>query len=248
VIQSLIPNRTTSQIRTHAQKFFIKLANVAPERTDLLEFLRSKPAKFFLSLSGKNESYEGSSENIENATPVKRHKGDGKVITSKVHFQHDSEPKQIQGNEAIMKYKKEIGLTQVGNVENNIRFIKRRMLTPDKRLELINQSISIQQALKDLNSDVLKLDQEHSTELAERYKEAGNEPVVSDLWLHVHSNLESLLKIVKELTALHMQSIKLTDLFSQQEATNYSTNINDGLCSTQIEELYYKSFVQEHDN
>ncbi len=57
-MKSEIPNRTTSQIRTHAQKFFIKLAYDAPPNSDIIEYLKTKPANYFLELPNRAASRE----------------------------------------------------------------------------------------------------------------------------------------------------------------------------------------------
>ena len=46
-IQKLVPTRTASQIRTHAQKFFIRLEGERG-KTDLLAYVRSRPAAHFV--------------------------------------------------------------------------------------------------------------------------------------------------------------------------------------------------------
>ena len=48
-----IPNKTSAQIRTHAQNFLIKVERVA-KGIDVVEFIRSKPTTYFLSASFEN--------------------------------------------------------------------------------------------------------------------------------------------------------------------------------------------------
>jgi len=50
LVKNDIPNRTSSQIRTHAQKFFIKLSYILPPNTDPIQFLRARPAAYFMDL------------------------------------------------------------------------------------------------------------------------------------------------------------------------------------------------------
>ena len=63
LISKEIPKRTSSQIRTHAQKFFIKVSNILPDDSEIIPFLQSKPAEFFANLpshlaSKKPDSFE----------------------------------------------------------------------------------------------------------------------------------------------------------------------------------------------
>jgi len=48
-IQRNVQTRNIIQIRTHAQKFFLRLSRVIPEGMDAIEFMRNKPAQSFLS-------------------------------------------------------------------------------------------------------------------------------------------------------------------------------------------------------
>ncbi len=48
-MQKSIPTRTVVQIRTHAQKFFLRLSRVTPQGVNEMTFLQSKPAKSFIS-------------------------------------------------------------------------------------------------------------------------------------------------------------------------------------------------------
>ena len=77
LVQSEIPNRTTSQIRTHAQKFFIKLAYILPEGMDPITFMRTKTASFFLDLPNRPPTgaakRQQSSEDSVDPIPKKAH-------------------------------------------------------------------------------------------------------------------------------------------------------------------------------
>ena len=65
-----IPTRTIVQIRTHSQKFFMKVRELAPKDSDLLVFLKTKPPEFFLSFGKENNAeianYESPYESICN--------------------------------------------------------------------------------------------------------------------------------------------------------------------------------------
>ena len=69
-IQKLLPTRTASQIRTHAQKFFVRLAG-EQGKSDILSYVRSKPASHFVDQdrpyarlsAGKVSDSEGDSDN-----------------------------------------------------------------------------------------------------------------------------------------------------------------------------------------
>ena len=45
-----IPSRSQSQIKTHAQKFFLKVSRILPKNENIIEFIRSKPPEFFMNL------------------------------------------------------------------------------------------------------------------------------------------------------------------------------------------------------
>lgn len=49
-LNKCVPTRTITQIKTHAQKFFIRLENMTPKGTDPLQYLRTMPTKAFSSL------------------------------------------------------------------------------------------------------------------------------------------------------------------------------------------------------
>ena len=54
-LNECVPSRTITQIKTHAQKFFIRLQRMAPKEVDSLEYLRKMPRKALTSLT-KNYS------------------------------------------------------------------------------------------------------------------------------------------------------------------------------------------------
>jgi len=49
-LQKSVPTRTVIQIRTHAQKFFIKLEQALPKGTDLIKYLKKTPSKSFVNI------------------------------------------------------------------------------------------------------------------------------------------------------------------------------------------------------
>jgi len=58
-MQQEIPSRSSSQIRTHAQKFFIRLRNkLGCTEEQALQFLKTRPAKYFVSDSHKYAKLE----------------------------------------------------------------------------------------------------------------------------------------------------------------------------------------------
>jgi len=51
-----IPSRSVVQIRTHAQKFFIKVTKVLPPNIELIDFIQNNPLSFFANLPDDDES------------------------------------------------------------------------------------------------------------------------------------------------------------------------------------------------
>lgn len=87
-LQKSIPSRTIIQIRTHAQKFFIKLKSIAP-KVEPLEYLRSRPANSFISF-GKQRAI---SEKVPEGSSVKRSlsKKEIKYTVKEAHRQDDKD-------------------------------------------------------------------------------------------------------------------------------------------------------------
>ncbi len=56
LIKAEIPSRTAPQIRTHAQKFFLRVAHKVPPGSDVLDFLRTKPASYFVHLENGQDT------------------------------------------------------------------------------------------------------------------------------------------------------------------------------------------------
>lgn len=67
LLQKSIPSRTIVQIRTHAQKFFIKLGEKLPKETDLLQYLRKMTPESLSSLV--NNFYDSNSKHQSSSFP-----------------------------------------------------------------------------------------------------------------------------------------------------------------------------------
>lgn len=86
LIQREIPRRTASQIRAHAQKFFIKLSRFKPDAIDVISYIKKTPADILINIPSQNNpnGFDSSSSDIfPNSTPMKneRQKVDERYIT-----------------------------------------------------------------------------------------------------------------------------------------------------------------------
>ena len=92
LIKEEIPNRTAPQIRTHAQKFFIKLGRKVARNVDMLEFMKSKPASYFLRFDNPSANGSSSSEPSlegENNKEESEHKGINKIKRKKANIKEE---------------------------------------------------------------------------------------------------------------------------------------------------------------
>lgn len=98
-MQKDIPTRTASQIRTHAQKFFIQLKKKIGS-VDLLEFVRSKPASDFI--DPKNEyaglSYEIDHEVIQSSSLKRLREDSNAGSQSKQTYKPEEQEDQAESN------------------------------------------------------------------------------------------------------------------------------------------------------
>lgn len=65
LVKQAIESRTVTQIRTHAQKFFIKLGKVVPPNMDPITFMKNNPTSFFVNFNNEDNG----KDSIENAKP-----------------------------------------------------------------------------------------------------------------------------------------------------------------------------------
>eukprot|EP00826_Nyctotherus_ovalis_P034320 TRINITY_DN2837_c0_g2_i1.p2 TRINITY_DN2837_c0_g2~~TRINITY_DN2837_c0_g2_i1.p2 ORF type:complete len:141 (-),score=18.69 TRINITY_DN2837_c0_g2_i1:168-590(-) len=73
LIQKEIPGRSAPQIRTHAQKFFIKLSCIKPENLDVITYIKETPASTLLNIPSQNNpnGFDNSSSDIlPNPIPI----------------------------------------------------------------------------------------------------------------------------------------------------------------------------------
>ena len=56
-LQKSVPTRSLIQIRTHSQKFFIRLEQIVPTNIDIIDYIRSKSPKYLLSYAMKFRHY-----------------------------------------------------------------------------------------------------------------------------------------------------------------------------------------------
>jgi hypothetical protein len=94
-----VPSRSVIQIRTHAQKFFLKIGKYVAPGEDIIEFVRSKSLDFFAEMSnemsqeGVNKANikEGSNNNgIEENKESENNKSDGSELKLPLNGRHNS--------------------------------------------------------------------------------------------------------------------------------------------------------------
>jgi len=111
-IQKLIPTRTASQIRTHAQKFFQRLGEES-KKTDILAYIRSKPASYFVDndrpycrLSAGKWSGEENSHNESSKKNIEVQKNEHSFC--EFDIEHSVKRKITESNEGILLQSVEI--------------------------------------------------------------------------------------------------------------------------------------------
>lgn len=119
-----IPTRSVIQIRTHAQKFFIKVSKIAPTGCDPIAFIQSKPLAFFLNIS------DGDFDNDDIDDPIPEEKelaeinivvpnnhesiNDGEMLNNSIHLNskeqsqenHKSRASEIKPHHKLTKGKR----------------------------------------------------------------------------------------------------------------------------------------------
>ncbi len=80
-VQAEVRTRTTAQIRTHAQKFFLKVTRDVPSGVDIIAFIKSKPLEYFVEMSDSDSS--ASAEKREGPTVPARKRPAPSVIHRK---------------------------------------------------------------------------------------------------------------------------------------------------------------------
>lgn len=91
MLKKEIHSRTISQIRTHSQKFFLKVAKVAPSAKDLVEFVKETPTSYFLGFP-EDEVNGNSDEAVDN---VQNKKEPARVENSPIDLPRQYLPKRF---------------------------------------------------------------------------------------------------------------------------------------------------------
>lgn len=229
IIQSLIPKRSTSQIRTHAQKFFIKLAQKAPKHVDLIQFMQGKPVSFFLNLSCKQSSNENSSEgNAEsNEKPKEKALPNKRQIPEKsenLSEEAEERPrnKQKQDNLRVSLNLREEKNKQIEEKKENIqRFPPNYIFPPPNIMELATQSTVIKETLRNISTDLNTLFQQLVADINERKKENETDQASAEYWNYLYSCLSSLQYLVRDIMMAQDESISMNHLQSFQRTGYY---------------------------
>ena len=98
LLKSEIPSRTVVQIRTHSQKFFLKLKRLIPSKKDVMEFVKENPLSYFIDIAHGEFSEESNEYNSENPKREELNKEEHKGAASLINLQdaQNTDKKQLE--------------------------------------------------------------------------------------------------------------------------------------------------------
>jgi len=98
LLKSEISSRTVVQIRTHSQKFFLKLRKLIPPKKDVMEFVKENPLSFFIDIAHGEFSEESNEHDSENSKREELNKEEHKGVTSLIDPQdaQNTDKKQLE--------------------------------------------------------------------------------------------------------------------------------------------------------
>lgn len=101
-LKSEVPSRTVVQIRTHSQKFFLRLMKIAPSNQDPMDFVRENPLSYFINIAHGEFSEDSDEQPVENSKQIPANEefkgkasdinlqviqnGDGRIMGPKIRF------------------------------------------------------------------------------------------------------------------------------------------------------------------
>lgn len=121
LLRDEIPSRTVVQIRTHSQKFFLKLARTVPANKNLVEFVKENPLAYFINLTN-DEFCDDFKENSEERGQIRKSYEDASKSIKHIKLEQITPTEVIQGNyghgASLYKLNNEVRdrQTQSGNV------------------------------------------------------------------------------------------------------------------------------------
>ncbi len=218
-----VATRSVIQIRTHAQKFFIKVAKVAPCGVDLVEFVQSRPLSYFV---GMDDSDPGSEEEKQQ-TPDSESQAEGENGPM-----HDPSGEDGLRPERSRKRKKYSGDSYVfrrqdrGEAEQNREEVKSpaaeapqpqnpeeaKLVVPPAvvpynmagtQQTMGNSAETVEEALNKAEMSLDFITSSIQTYIGARKAAIDSSPVWSGYWNYLYNTAAALQRLVRETSLVH---------------------------------------------
>ena len=256
LIKAEIPNRTAPQIRTHAQKFFIKLGRKVPRDMDAIEFMKSKPASYFLRIdnaaSGQSASQKEESEKLEKpraqnpnkrkarnkqedvlvrkeyATSVMRDRKNG---TDRMALRKRKQKKEEDEEDLRAFHEDDHLMLSAGHKSNHASKIipeTKSLNPPQNNIQGDNQTALIRTALQKIADELQASHQSMYGEMNEKKNAIEADIAHANCWNLLNYGATTLRRITGELSTVQQYSIQQHELslYQQQPQMYYPPGIN----------------------
>ena len=191
-IQQAIPNRTSAQIRTHAQKFFAKVSRSVPKGGSIIEFIKSHPVSYFVNIYHEGEGYSQPKDDLE--SPRKS------LI-----------PEQIEDNKISLEEQKK----PLNSTMPILRPICVPPLHPFQSI-LREQAYVIKGTMNQLLSNLKSLYDSMTDDISSRKKEIEQSKEKTEKWKKVKEDVVRLQAWAKNISDLQTESIHMNGLILPQ--------------------------------
>ena len=240
-LKRVIGTRSVIQIRTHAQKFFIKVAKVAPPGTSLIAFVQSRPLPFFAAIGdddfAESEEKDDSQDQADLDNEELSNNGMNERIMeeakkgSPTNGLHVAKRKQKKRNHNIVPKDVQQLPVEPANFPANpeeMKYMQQQMpgqYYAPAAAPMLPQMDTLEDALTKTDSNLQYIIGGIQTAMNMRKGTMENNEAWANYWNYLHNTAVSLHNMVREVTNIHFGNCCMDPRRATPQAAMYPQNV-----------------------
>jgi len=222
LVSKAIPSRTSSQIRTHAQKFFLKIEKMCKRGEDEVGFIQRHPISYLLSFDKDELEPEenNEAEQMNNEEDSKNNQSSEKEsckVKEEVHeIPEDLSSKNLEpSNKRVSDSSSEPNVQPIHTrpLEVPIPIPAFPPIRPPTLYDILcEQTHTIKETLHRLSDAMSLLTSRVLDDMNSRDEMLKSEPKKKEIWVEAATRLVKLEKIIHDISKLQLESIKIHNI------------------------------------